>query len=440
MLEVHRTHQAKIRNHSQVADSLDRHGWSASKLWNVANYHSRNVWEETGEIPDHGDLKHELKGHTTYNGLHSQSSQRVLEELAEAFNSWYKTRESDSRANPPGYRKRNYYDQQGRRVHEEHPRSTVTWKQNGIKHDPKNNRVRISKGATHKEHPKAWEYILVEYETRPGVTVENLQQVRAVYDKAKERWELHLVCTAEIETPTAPGTESAGVDLGICNFAAVAYSTEEADLYPGNRLKQDGYYFPKELAKCDDSGGDRATRLHHKWSERRTHFFHSLAKHIVHRCVEKGVGRINVGDLEGVREDETGDSKNWGRHGNLDLHGWAFDRFTEILTYKAKVEGIEVVDVSERDTSKTCCVCGREDDTQRVERGLYVCEECEAAFNADVNGAENIRLNINDESNSESSAILDEDRSTGWLAQPGVYLYDLSSGFQPQAQVVDCKP
>jgi len=440
MLEVHRTHQAKIRNHSQVADSLDRHGWSASKLWNVANYYSRNVWNETGEIPDHGDLKYELKGHTNYNGLHSQSSQRVLEELAEAFNSWYKTRESDGRANPPGYRKRNYYDQQDRRVHEEHPRSTVTWKQNGIRHDSTNNRVRLSKGANHKEHPRAREYILVEYETRPSVTVENIQQVRAVYNKANGRWELHLVCTDEIETPTAPGTESAGVDLGICNFAAVAYSTDEADLYPGNRLKQDGYYFPKEIANCDDSGGDRATRLHHKWSERRTHFFHSLAKHIVQRCVEKGVGHINVGDLEGVREDEDGDAKDWGRHGNLDLHGWAFDRFTRILEYKAKVEGIEVVEVSERDTSKTCCVCGREDDSQRVERGLYVCEECNAAFNADVNGAENIRLNINNESNSESSAMLDEDRSTGWLAQPGVYLYDLSGGFQPQAQVVDCKP
>ncbi|ERG92676.1 MAG: putative transposase [Haloquadratum walsbyi J07HQW1] len=95
-----------------------------------------------------------------------QSSQRVLEELAEAFNSWDETRKSDSRANPPGYRKRNYYDQQGHRVHEEHPRSTVTWKQNGIKHDIKNNRVRLSKGANHKQHPKAWEYILIEYETR----------------------------------------------------------------------------------------------------------------------------------------------------------------------------------------------------------------------------------------------------------------------------------
>ncbi len=35
MLEVHRTHRAKILNHSQVAEMLDQHGWSASKLWNV---------------------------------------------------------------------------------------------------------------------------------------------------------------------------------------------------------------------------------------------------------------------------------------------------------------------------------------------------------------------------------------------------------------------
>jgi putative transposase len=439
MLEVHRTHRAKILNPSQVEEPLDRHGWSASKLWNVANYHSRQEWEDTGEIPDHSDLKNELKTHPKYKGLHSQSSQRVLEELAEAFNSWYGKRKNDARANPPGYRKKNYYDNQGRRVHEEHPRSTVTWKQNGIKHDSKNNRVRLSKGANHKQHPRAWEYILVEYETCPGVTVENLQQVRAVYDKAKGRWEIHLVCKHVIETPDAPGTETAGVDLGICNFAAVAYSTNQPDLYPGTRLKQDGYYFPKEIAKCDDSGGERATRLHKQWSERRTHFFHSLAKHIVERCVEQEVGRINIGKPAGVREDDNGESKNWGKHGNLDLHGWAFDRFSTILEYKAKVEGIEVVELSERNTSKTCCVCGRKDESQRVERGLYVCETCDAAFNADVNGAENIRLNLN-QSNSESSGQLSGDRSIGWLAQPGVYLYDLSSGFQPQEQVVDCKP
>ncbi|EMA20953.1 putative transposase [Haloarcula marismortui ATCC 33799] len=71
---------------------------------------------------------------------------------------------------------------------------------------------------------------------------------------------------------------------------------------------------------------------------------------------------------------------------------------------------------------------------------MYVCESCDAAFNADVNGAENIRLDIDEESNSESTGQLSGDRSTGWLAQPGVYLYDLSCGLQPQREVVDSKP
>lgn len=254
-MHIHRTFWAKILNHSQVAEMLDWHGWSASKLWNVANYHSRQMWDETGEIPDDSDLNCKLKGHETYKGLHSQSSQRVLDELAEAFNSWYGKRKFDNRANPPGYRKKNYYDRDGNRVHEEHPRSAVTWKQKGIRHDTKHNRFRLSKGANHKDHPRDWDYILVEYEVRDDAEVENIQQVRAAYNSPKEQWELHLVCKHEIETPESPGDETAGIDLGICNFAAVAYSAEQADLYPGNRLKQDGYYFPKEIAKCDDSGG-----------------------------------------------------------------------------------------------------------------------------------------------------------------------------------------
>jgi len=274
MLEVHRSHQAKILNHGQVAESLDRHGWSASKLWNVANYHSREVWDETGEIPNHGDL-------------------------------------------------------------------------------------------------------------------------------------------------------------GINNFAALAYEDGHSELYPLNCLKQDDYYFSKRLARCDDSGSEQATRLNQKKSARRTHYFHTLSKHIVERCVDEGIGTIVVGDLSDIREDEeNGESKNWGKHGNLDLHSWAFDRFTGLLTYKAEMEGIAVEKVSERDTSKSCSCCGRKRDANRVERGLYVCDECGTVANADVNGAENIRQKV-----SPSLATDGGDRSNGWLAQPSVYLFDKESGcFAPREQ------
>jgi putative transposase len=110
-----------------------------------------------------------------------------------------------------------------------------------------------------------------------------------------------------------------------------------------------------------------------------------------------------------------------GKHGTLDLHGWAFDRFTTMLTYKAEAEGIEVDPVSERDTSKSCSVYGTKDDNQRVERGLYVCGECGLVANADANGAENIRQKSTSESPSG-------DRSNGWMAQPGVRRFDATEG------------
>ena len=59
-----------------------------------------------------------------------------------------------------------------------------------------------------------------------------------------------------------------------------------------------------------------------------------------------------------------------------------------------------------------------------VERGLSVCEPCSVAFNADVNGAENIHLDLTG-SNSESAPEYSAERDTDRLAQPDVSLYDL---------------
>jgi putative transposase len=180
----------------------------------------------------------------------------------------------------------------------------------------------------------------------------------------------------------------AGIDLGICNFAAVAVS-DEALLYPGGALKEDDYYFQKKRANCDDSDSLKARRLDRKRDERRTHFLHAVSKDIVSECAARNVGTIAVGDLSGIREDT-----DWGDHGNLDLHGWAFDRFTEMLEYKATEHGISVERVDECDTSKSCAACGTTDNSQRVERGLYVCDHCGLVANADVNGAENIRQKV----------------------------------------------
>jgi putative transposase len=34
--------------------------------WNIANHYTREVWKEAGEIPNHEELKSELKEHNKY--------------------------------------------------------------------------------------------------------------------------------------------------------------------------------------------------------------------------------------------------------------------------------------------------------------------------------------------------------------------------------------
>ena len=88
---------------------------------------------------------------------------------------------------------------------------------------------------------------------------------------------------------------------------------------------------------------------------------------------------------------------------------------------------------NEKDTSKTCSCWGQIRYSNRVERGLYVCSSCETTMNADVNGAVNIRRKI-------TQSPPTGDMSNGWLAQPGVFLFDRESGrFTPREQG-DCKP
>ncbi|PSP78694.1 transposase [Halobacteriales archaeon QS_4_69_225] len=413
---VTRTHVASIRNQRQVRDGLDSLGFAASKLWNITRWTVERIWSETGHIPGHAELSSYLKSHERYADLNAQSSQRVIQELAEAFKSWYGHRQNgDSEANPPAYRKRG----------DHHPRSTVTFKQDGFKHDPENGRVRLSKGRNLKE---SWsDFILCEYAADPDADIENVQQVRAVYDRGE--WRLHFICRHEID-PEPPGDDVAGIDLGISNFAAVSFG-DEGVLYPGGALKEDEYWFHKKRAECDDSSSVEANRLDRKRTERRSHFFHALSKDIVGRCAERGVGTIVVGDLSGIRDGE-----DWGDSGNLSLHGWAFDRFTQMLEYKAEERGIDVEQVDERGTSKSCSVCGTKDGSQRVERGLYICESCGTVANADISGAENIREKV-----LPSLACDGGDRDNGWMAQPAVCLFDKSTGrVRPQEQVVDCEP
>mgnify|MGYP007042726358 FL=1 len=75
-----------------------------------------------------------------------------------------------------------------------------------------------------KESRYAADYILCECTLQTDEqtldAVESVQTVRAVW--TGNEWELHFVCKMRIETVDTPGEKTAGVDLGICNTAALS--------------------------------------------------------------------------------------------------------------------------------------------------------------------------------------------------------------------------
>ncbi|ERG95114.1 MAG: transposase [Haloquadratum walsbyi J07HQW2] len=115
-----------------------------------------------------------------------------------------------------------------------------------------------------------------------------------------------MVCDEEIATATeSPGDNPAGVDLGICNPAAVAFS-DDALLYSGDALREDKHYFQCEEYQTEGPCGPsrKAQWAQEKLAKRKDHFLHALSKDIVERCVEHDVGTIIVGDPSGVDEDD----------------------------------------------------------------------------------------------------------------------------------------
>ena len=72
------THVCKIKNYDQVANALDRMGLACSKLWNVALYHTRGGWDETGKIPSAYDTQKAVQDHYWFKQLPTHTARAAF--------------------------------------------------------------------------------------------------------------------------------------------------------------------------------------------------------------------------------------------------------------------------------------------------------------------------------------------------------------------------
>ena len=113
---------------------------------------------------------------------------------------------------------------------------------------------------------------------------------------------------------------------------------------------------------------------------------HTVSREIVEHIADIDGGMVVLENLTYIREN-----MDYGAYMNRRLHGWAFAKLHSQITYKAAEQGIDVVAVDPRNTSKECHAC--KEVGSRRHQAIFSCtnDDCWVSeYQADVNGALNI--------------------------------------------------
>jgi len=125
---------------------------------------------------------------------------------------------------------------------------------------------------------------------------------------------------------------------------------------------------------------------------------HEISKQIVSLAYQHN-SLILLGDLKGIRKLAKG------KRFNRIINSMPYLKLTQFITYKANWQGIQVMRINEKETSKTCSKCGYEGKSNRKNQGLFICKNCGYQVNADFNGVKNIKKRFEDYMSSNGALV-----------------------------------
>jgi len=149
------------------------------------------------------------------------------------------------------------------------------------------------------------------------------------------------------------------------------------------------YFLKRRKVQSKIKTGKKRKELLSKYGRREKNrvfdVYHKVANFVVEEALKKS-STIALENLKNIRK-----KIKYSREMNGRLHRWSFRKLQKIIEYKAKMNGIPIIYVNARGTSRTCPICG----TKLSPNGQYrtmKCKRCGLKADRDVIGAWNIRL------------------------------------------------
>jgi len=174
-------------------------------------------------------------------------------------------------------------------------------------------------------------------------------------------------------------------------------SLRDALIISGRKLREAKQYrnrrvavLQEKMSKCAKYSrrwrklNNRKLRIQERAHRRIKDLNHKITFRAIDWCVKHGIKTLVIGDLTGITKNTKG---RLSRNTRQKISQWSYYTQKEYLKYKGEEVGIEVVEVSEAYTTKTCPRCG---NLNYPKNRNYRCKYCGMQCHRDVVGAYNI--------------------------------------------------
>jgi putative transposase len=227
-----------------------------------------------------------------------------------------------------------------------------------------------------------------------------INQVRII--PRKDRYIIEIIYTKQEDNLLIDNGKYCGIDLGMNNLFAVSFNDQSKQnlLINGRTLKAINQYYNKQIAKykseldiCNKKKkSNKLSRITNKRNNKIKDYVHKSTRLLVERLKQNDISKVVIG-----KNDQWKTNINIGKKNNQNFVSIPHARIIEVLTYKLKLVGIDVILQEESYTSK-CSAYDRElikkheeYKGSRIKRGLFKTFDGKLV-NADINGATNILL------------------------------------------------
>ena len=371
-MKLQLTQQIIITQKHRYYVGLDYLCLLAKNLYNVALYNIRQQYFKDKTYLNYNTLDKLLSSNVDYKAIpYRQSAQQILRSVDKTYNSFFKGIKSDKNKGKKVRLPRYKDKEKGRYV--------LVYTNQCFKH--KDNIIKL----------KGIDGVWYEFYTDK----ENLQQVRLI--PKGNHIVVEIIYNVEYELKE-DNKRYASIDLGLNNIVALSSNVCNSILYNGRPLKSINRYYNKHKAELQSKlvrnkyTSKRINRLTFRRNNKIKDYMHKLSSAIIQYMEANTLNTLIVGKNDGWKTNIC-----IGRINNQNFVSIPYNMLIQMLEYKCKLAGINVVIVNEAYTSK-CSFLDEETiqkhDTykgKRVKRGLFISSKG-IKINADINGSLNIMV------------------------------------------------